>query len=268
MMVSDRGAQARRVKIPTQAVLRGSAMLLAVSSLLVGCSTTSSMDPVNWWHRQEGGKIAEQRPPPPGADQPFPNMATVPAKPETPDAEALKKLTASLVADRTNAQHAAQSAPLADPSSPTASPSLFGVGTGATAAALRRLPDNRVRLTGNTGGQRVDAGSDRTAGAGPPAAAPSAAPRKAVEAAPLARAPAATTRPPRQPTAPHCRGAAGRGCSTSAAGRAAGPAGRGRAPTGCAGRRQRQCRSLRPVNPPRSCSWRALPACPSPRPTR
>ena len=41
----------------------------------------------------------------------------------------MKKLTDSLVADRTNAQHAAQAAPLADPSSPTASPSLFGVGT-------------------------------------------------------------------------------------------------------------------------------------------
>ena len=151
MMVSDRGAQARRVKIPTQAVLRGSAMLLAVSSLLVGCSSTSSMNPVNWWHRQEGGKIAEQRPPPPGADQPFPNMATVPAKPETPDAEALKKLTASLVADRTNAQHAAQSAPLADPSSPTASPSLFGVGTAPPPPPPSvASPDNRVRLTGNS----------------------------------------------------------------------------------------------------------------------
>ena len=33
----------------------------------------------------QGGEIAQQRPPPPGADQPYPNLATVPAKPEAPD---------------------------------------------------------------------------------------------------------------------------------------------------------------------------------------
>ena len=192
MMVSDRGAQARRVNIPTQGVLRGSAMLLAVSSLLVGCSSTSSMNPVNWWHRQEGGKIAEQRPPPPGADQPFPNMATVPGKPETPDAEALKKLTASLVADRANAQHAAQSAPLADPSSPTASPSLFGVGS-----ASPPPPPSVTPPTNGSGlpGPPVASASMPAVTAPPaPAAPPSAAPRKAVETAPL-EAPAASTAP-------------------------------------------------------------------------
>ena len=186
MMVSDRGAQARRVKIPTQAVLRGSAMLLAVSSLLVGCSSTSSMNPVNWWHRQQGGKIAEQRPPPPGADQPFPNMATVPAKPETPDAEALKKLTASLVADRTNAQHAAQSAPLADPSSPTASPSLFGVGS----APPPPPPSATPPTTGSGPPGTQVASASMPAVTAPPA--PATAPRKAVETAPL-EAPAAST---------------------------------------------------------------------------
>jgi outer membrane protein OmpA-like peptidoglycan-associated protein len=151
------------------------------------------MNPVNWWHRQEGGKIAEQRPPPPGADQPFPNMATVPAKPETPDAEALKKLTASLVADRANAQHAAQSAPLADPSSPTASPSLFGVGT----APPPPPPSVAPPKTGSgSPGTPVASASMPAVTAPPappaPAAAPSAAPRKAVEAAPL-ETPAATT---------------------------------------------------------------------------
>ena len=87
------------------------------------------MNPINWWHRAQGGKIAEERPDPPGADQPYPNLNTVPARPTPPNQDDLNKLTSALVADRTNAQHDAQAAPLADPSSPSASPALFGVGT-------------------------------------------------------------------------------------------------------------------------------------------
>src|SRR3954451_1530811 len=38
--------------------------------LFSGCSSLpGSMNPVNWWHDLEGGKIAEERPPPPGADE-------------------------------------------------------------------------------------------------------------------------------------------------------------------------------------------------------
>ena len=88
-----------------------------------------SMNPVSWWHDLQGGKIAEERPPPPGADQPYPNLATVPPKPAAPDRAALANIASALVADRTNAQHAAAAAPMADPSSPSASPALFGRGT-------------------------------------------------------------------------------------------------------------------------------------------
>jgi outer membrane protein OmpA-like peptidoglycan-associated protein len=162
-------------------------MLVAVGWLLAGCSTLSSMNPVNWWHRQEGGKIAEQRPAPPGADQPYPNIATVPPKPEAPDADALKKLTDSLVADRTNAQHAAQSAPLADPSSPSASPSLFGVGT-----APPPPPPSAAPAAGSTA--PAAAASTGAASASMPAASappPAPAPRKPVQSAPLEAPPAA-----------------------------------------------------------------------------
>ena len=75
----------------------------------------------------------------------LPEHGLGPGKPETPDAEALKKLTESLVADRTNAQHAAQLAPLTDPSSPTASPALFGVGPRHRLRLLPRQP-RAVRL--------------------------------------------------------------------------------------------------------------------------
>jgi outer membrane protein OmpA-like peptidoglycan-associated protein len=177
MVVSETGAQASCAKKPRQARVCGAAMLAAASWLLAGCSTFPSMNPINWWHRSEGGKIAEQRPAPPGADQPYPNISSVPSKPEAADAEALKRLTASLVADRTNAQHAAQAAPLADPSSPTASPDLFGVGSTPppSAAAAPAASASMPAVT-----------------APPPAAsAPTPAPRKPVQSTPL-EAPAAT----------------------------------------------------------------------------
>ena len=106
-------------------------MAPAVLSLLLGgcASFPSSMNPVSWWHDLEGGEIAKERPPPPGATEPYPNLASVPPKPEAPDRATLENVTNALIADRTNAQHLAEAAPLADPSSPSASPALFGKGT-------------------------------------------------------------------------------------------------------------------------------------------
>jgi outer membrane protein OmpA-like peptidoglycan-associated protein len=138
------------------------------------------MNPVNWWHRQEGGKIAEDRPAPPGADQPYPNMSTVPARPEPPDQAALKKLTDSLIADRTNAQHAAQAAPLADPSSPSASPTLFGVGS--TPPPPPASPSAQSSPAAATAPQDSVASASLPAAPAPP---PAPAPRKPVQAAPL-----------------------------------------------------------------------------------
>ncbi len=149
---------------------------------LTGCSTIGAMNPINWWHRQEGGKIAEDRPAPPGADAAYPNLSTVPGKPEPPDKETMQKLTDSLIADRTNAQHAAQAAPLADPSSPSASPSLFGVGT-------TPPPPPAVTTTQPSGGAPAGpAASASIPAVSAPAAPPTAAPRKAVQSAPLAAA--------------------------------------------------------------------------------
>ncbi|MDQ2802201.1 MAG: hypothetical protein M3Y41_05760, partial [Pseudomonadota bacterium] len=54
--------------------------------LLAGCggvermydSQLTTATPVDWWHQLEGGTIAEQRPPPPGLGQPYPNLDQVP----------------------------------------------------------------------------------------------------------------------------------------------------------------------------------------------
>ena len=53
--------------------------LLACAPLL-GCSDPLSK-PVDLFHNLEGGEIAAQRPPPPGAGQPYPHVGLVPPKP-------------------------------------------------------------------------------------------------------------------------------------------------------------------------------------------
>jgi len=103
--------------------------MLAPLVFLAGCSTFEAITPVSWWHDLQGGKIAEERPPPPGADAAYPNLSTVPERPKPPDREEMRRLTDALVADRTNARYSAAAAPIADPSSPAASPALFGAGT-------------------------------------------------------------------------------------------------------------------------------------------
>ena len=141
MVLSESGAQPSGVRDRVQAdgtmicrvgTCRARAACLLVALLaLGGCSSQSwsSINPINWWHGLEGGAIAQQRPPPPGADQPDPSLASVPPKPEEPDRAALQNIADALIADRANAQRMAAAAPLGDPSSPSASPDLFGVGS-------------------------------------------------------------------------------------------------------------------------------------------
>jgi outer membrane protein OmpA-like peptidoglycan-associated protein len=169
------------------------------AALLAGCASfPSSMNPVSWWHDLEGGKIAEERPPPPGADQPYPNLATVPPKPAEPDRAALTNIVNALIADRANAQHVAAAAPITDPSLPSASPALFGRGTmappppapppgtakaSATMAAAEPAPGASTPSQTGTG-----AGSETVP-------APAKAPVATVQSAPLAP-PGATAQPP------------------------------------------------------------------------
>lgn len=203
MALSVEGVQPKGATKPVQAGylygLRTGLSLVGVC-LLAGCSSTSSMNPINWWHRQEGGKIAEDRPPPPGADQPYPAVGTVPNKPAPPDAEALKKLTDLLIADRTNAQHAAQEAPLADPSSPAASPALFGVGTAPPPPPASAAPPPSASTAPAAPSEPPVASASLPAAAAPPAppppaAPPAPAPRKPVQSAALEAPPAAAATP-------------------------------------------------------------------------
>jgi outer membrane protein OmpA-like peptidoglycan-associated protein len=100
----------------------------------------------------------------------------------------MKKLTSALVADRTNAQRAAEAAPLADPSQPGTSPALFGVGTAPPPPAPGAAP--------KASSAPAQAGTPPAASVSvpavtAPAAPPAPAPRKPVQSAPLDAPPAA-----------------------------------------------------------------------------
>jgi outer membrane protein OmpA-like peptidoglycan-associated protein len=100
--------------------------------LLVGCSAPRSMNPVDWWHDLEGGKIAEARPPPPNADAPYPNLGTVPPRPPPPDVKGFGRIAGALVADRAHAQYAAIAEPIPSlaPAPPRPPPAAAPPGTG------------------------------------------------------------------------------------------------------------------------------------------
>ncbi len=87
----SRGAWIRRVA--------GGLPLLA---LLAGCAHRDPVDtPVAWWHQLEGGAIAQQRPPPPGVDDPYPAIGTTPAAaPKVASAELRRSVTEQLIEQR------------------------------------------------------------------------------------------------------------------------------------------------------------------------
>ena len=116
------------LSIDRQAPRQAGAYLRAFAAvaLIVGLAGCSSVQ--GFVHRTEGGQIAKPRPAPPGVARPYPNLASVPARPTPPDQKALDAISQSLVADRENARHLTLPPP-PDPSSPSASPALFGVGT-------------------------------------------------------------------------------------------------------------------------------------------
>lgn len=141
-----------------------SAVLAAVGSALMllpaGCSTSSeSANPVDWWHSLEGGRIAEQRPPPPNADAPYPNLSTVPPRPKATDTVALGRIASGLTAERANAAYAGASmtdlyAPrtppqgagrvAAPPASDAPSASLLAANASPSAATRRGAADGGI----------------------------------------------------------------------------------------------------------------------------
>ncbi len=79
--------------------------------------------PIDWWHDLQGGKIAEVRPPPPGVDDPYPNLSKVPPRPTPTDSATRRALAARLVAERDRTRQEATQDPLVLPAPAAAVPS-------------------------------------------------------------------------------------------------------------------------------------------------
>lgn len=72
---------------------------LPLALCLTGCAVPKT-GPVDWWHDMKGGAIAADRPAPPNAKAPYPNLAFVPPRPSISSASVRKGLTTSLVKER------------------------------------------------------------------------------------------------------------------------------------------------------------------------
>jgi outer membrane protein OmpA-like peptidoglycan-associated protein len=80
--------------------------------MLAGCQNSPGHLPIDWWHDVQGGEIAKDRPPPPGADQPYPTMGPIPDRPKLPEKEARAALLDQLAMERDRAQRLAAGAPI------------------------------------------------------------------------------------------------------------------------------------------------------------
>jgi outer membrane protein OmpA-like peptidoglycan-associated protein len=162
---------------------------LAAALALSGCSGVPDL-----FHRMEGGQIARPRQPPPSVNQPYPNLASVPSRPAPPDAAELARVYQSLVADRENARHLTTALPRPDPSLPSASPELFGLGTAPPPAEPKPSPPPPQPATATLAAASGPAPE-------PPPAAPSTPPPQP-RAAPVSSSPAAPAAPPEVPATP------------------------------------------------------------------
>ncbi len=114
-------------RVGSLAPRRGQAALLCVL-LLGGCGTVQRLNdskltletPIDWWHDLQGGRIARDRPPPPGATDSYPNLSSVPARPTPTDATTRRALTEQLAAERDRTQRAATRDPIVAAGAPAA----------------------------------------------------------------------------------------------------------------------------------------------------
>jgi outer membrane protein OmpA-like peptidoglycan-associated protein len=102
--------------LPRAALLAGLLATAACSGVEQMSDSKLTLDtPIEWWHDLQGGKIAEVRPPPPGVDDPYPNLSQVPPRPTPTDPATRRALAARLVAERDRTRQEATQDPLVLP---------------------------------------------------------------------------------------------------------------------------------------------------------
>ncbi len=111
--------------------------------LLAGCETEPGQAVTKFWDRA-WGPATEGRPAPPRADAPFPNLGTVPPRPQTPDMASREALAAGLVQQREASREPLGALPGAAargaPPPPALAPALSGLAIPAPAATAPGEP--------------------------------------------------------------------------------------------------------------------------------
>ena len=120
MQTSRHSERSHRARLPQAAALCCLALIAGCSSVESFYDSKLSLDqPIDWWHQLQGGEIAEQRPPPPGINDPYPNLSQVPPRPTPTDPATRRALITQLTAERNRANQLAAQDPI---TFPTAAP--------------------------------------------------------------------------------------------------------------------------------------------------
>ena len=175
-------------------------------------------EPVDWWHQLQGGVIAQERPPPPGITDPYPNFSAVPPRPTPTSPADRRALLARLAAQRDATQQLAHEEPVVwpVPGAPTAPQAPPTPASGAAAKAPQTAGAAKSAPPAQTQPQEQDQGIKATIDAAsappPPAqavrpAAPAAPPPPAFSAPPQHAQPAAAQAGPAAPIPPLPTGA-------------------------------------------------------------
>ncbi len=111
--------------------------------MLAGCQTEPGQKVAKFWDRA-WGPATEGRPAPPNADAPFPNLGTVPPRPETPDMATREALATRLVQQREASREPLGAlpggAPRGAPPPPALAPALAGMAIPPPAIAAPAAP--------------------------------------------------------------------------------------------------------------------------------
>ena len=111
--------------------------------MLAGCQTEPGQAVAKFWDRA-WGPATEGRPAPPNADAPFPNLGTVPPRPETPDMATREALATRLVQQREASREPLGAlpggAPRGAPPPPALAPALAGMAIPPPAIAAPAAP--------------------------------------------------------------------------------------------------------------------------------
>lgn len=142
--------------------MMGCMLLLTLTAVQVGgCS--SENNPIEWWHQSQGGVIAQNRPPPPGMNMPYPHVGNTPmTTPDLPSPQYRTALTQRLEEQRN----------LAERVNTTTSADELVKQIGSPSPAGNKSTSTQTASVAHSAGGQASAGSSHTAQT--PASTPSA----------------------------------------------------------------------------------------------